>query len=371
MKTHLSAVLVLNGPQSSFRDAIVLGTGLPAEKQGIPCRYFWKETLVPGDYQDKHGVKFSITSQRIDNLISNFSRAKAKGFLPRVPSRHDTNDAKDNLGFVVDARRNERGGLELLHQMIGEDAIKAVARNGSSICTVANVTDETGENYDELIDHNAIVPDPQLSNLGDFTPALAASRGMAVSATVLQLASTDRSPSMDLTKLREAIGAAKEVTDENLIAQAVAKLGEVKTLELSRTNTATELATMKTRAEAAETKVLELSKQPDLGILTERADLVSQKIDLAMDRGQCVKAQADLLKAALKDGDKPNALMLSRTGTAGTPIDLALKVLELNKPFVGTVTGNQLPDPNVTSDAAKAGLEQAKAWQEREIANRK
>jgi hypothetical protein len=37
--------------------------------------------------------------------------------------------------------------------------------------------DETGEKFTELIDHQALVPDPQLNNLTDFEPAIIASRG--------------------------------------------------------------------------------------------------------------------------------------------------------------------------------------------------
>jgi hypothetical protein len=73
---------------------------------------------------------------------------------------------------------------------------------------------------------------------------------------------------MDLTKLREAIGADKNVTDDKLIEQAIAKLteGKASALELSRTK-ATEADALKTRAETAErerdeqkAKVLELSR---------------------------------------------------------------------------------------------------------------
>lgn len=165
---------------------------------------------------------------------------------------------------------------------------------------------------------------------------------------------------MDLIKLREAIGAAKEVTDEQVISQAVAKLGESTTqLQLSRSavdTTKTDLTTAITRAEQAEAKVLELSRMnsaPDLDVLNDRAALKSERIDLALERGQCTKAQADLLKASLKDGDKPAVLMLSKSGTHGTPVDLMLKVLELNKPFVGLSLSRaqQLPDPNNPSPA--------------------
>lgn len=350
LNKHYS-LLILSAPESHFRDALIMGQGLPLEKDGHPIGYRWKEVLRPGAYLDKNKQPFEITPKRINNLVLNFNRAKAKGFKPWVPNGHTT-DATKNLGYLVDARTNDRGGLELLHQLIGEDAILAASRNGSSIYTVRDFEDETGEKYDELIFHNAICPDPQLSNLDDFKPALAASRAATESAVILSPAADyQRSPSMDITKLREAIGAAKEVTDEQVVALACTRLSESKTaLELSRTKQTeldTELATLRTAKTTAETKVLELSRTPDVGMLADVADIKSQRIDLALERGQCTKAQADMLKASLKDGDKPAVLMLSKSGPHGTPVDLVLKVLELNKPFMGTVTGlQQVPDPN-------------------------
>jgi hypothetical protein len=255
-----SASLVLSAPDQDFRDAVVLGQGLPMQREGQPVKYFWKEVLRPGEYRDKDGKQFEITANRIDTLHNNFVRAKQKGFQPWVPNGH-TSDATKNMGFVIDARKNDKGGLDLLHQLIGSDAILAAQRNKSSIFTVSDYTDENGEHYDELILHNAICPDPQLSNLDDFTPALAASRGATANAVVLSLAaSPHEEPEMDLTKLREAIGAGKEITDDKLIEQAVTKLSENKTLELSRNSLTSERDALVKRATDAEARVLELSK---------------------------------------------------------------------------------------------------------------
>jgi len=366
MKTQLTdAPLIFSGPPSSFTDAVILGQGLPLEKDGIPIKYAWKESLHLGSFRDTRGVEHIVKPERVDKVIADYRRAFAKGYRPPIMLGHPVQgEAKDPLksrGFIIDVRKNDKGNLEALHQFIGNDAIQDAARNKTSICILPNVTDENGEKYEQLIDHQALVPDPQLTSLSDFTPALAASRGATASAVVLTLATSPQlEVHMDLSKLREAINAGKDVQDDQLIQLAVKKLtdstSELTLSKSAHTTAATELATMKTRAETAEaslataqTKVLELSRAPDPGILADRADLMCQKIDLAMDKGQCTKAQADILKAALKDGDKPNLLMLSRSGASGTPIDVALKVLELNKAFTGSKSGTQhLPDPNDT-----------------------
>lgn len=345
--------LIINSEDSAYRDAVVLGQGLPLEKNGQPIKYFWKESLRIGAFNDAKGIKHTVDEKRIDNLIGNFKKAKAKGFLPCCPADH-VKSGSTNFGFIVDARKNADGNLELLHQIIGEDGIKAVSRNKSSICTVQDVTDEDGEHFDELLDHNAIVPDPQLTSLSDFQPAIAASRGFAVSAAVLSpIAAPTKEPEMDLKLLRTALGATDDTPDADVLTKAIESINGAKTaLELSRTQ-ATDIDALRARAENAEARVLTLSKTPDYAILQEKADLLAMKIDLCLEKGKCSKPQADILVAALKDGDKPSILMLSRIGPVGTPIDVALKVLELNSAFVGEGTvGQTNPDPNQPPDAA-------------------
>lgn len=367
----MSTPFILSGDAAPFRDAVILGQGLPLEKDGHACHYRWKESLPIGRYLDKNKKPFEVTPQRIETLIANFNKAKAKGFTPPILDRHEKTGSA-SLGFIVQARKGENGSLELLHQFVGDDAVKLAARNKTSICTVANATDETGETYSELIDHNALVPDPQLNNLSDFQPAIAASRGQAQQAVVLTLAASEpKESAMDLTKLREAIGAAKEVTDEKVIEQAIAKLIEATpALELSRTQAAT-ITTLTSERDNAKAALATAQQKPDANLLKGWSDLTAGKIDLCLSQGKCTKAQADVLKAALKEGDAPNVLMLSR-GTGGeSPLDVALKVLELNKPFTGVATGHQaLPDPNVVNDAVKAGRETAQEYQNRQLAAR-
>lgn len=157
---------------------------------------------------------------------------------------------------------------------------------------------------------------------------------------------------MDITKLREVIGAAKEITDEQVIATAVTELTSRATaLTLSKTagdKSANDLQAAVTRADTAEAKVLQLSKTPDPEILADRAANKVERIDLCLSKGKCSAAQANRLKEALKDGDKPAAMILSKSGAYGTPIDLMLEVLEMNTPLTGLSLSRvqQLPDPN-------------------------
>jgi hypothetical protein len=345
-------VLVFSGDRSSpFTDAITLGQGLPVEKDGKPVRYFWKEALKLGRYQDKHGQPFEITGQRIDNLIGNFRRAKESGFLPCVPSRHEK-DGATNFGYVVDARKNDGGGLELMCQMIGDDAILAAARNGASICTVADASDDKGNRYDELIDHLAVVPDPQLSNLQDFKPALAASRGATANAVVLSLAASPKESEMlDLKKLREALSVDDKLADDKLIEQAIAKLTEGKTaLELSRTK-ATEADALKTRAEQAEAKLLELSKGAINPVdLADRRVTAEDILSTYLERGQCTDGMAKIVREHFIGTEVEPSLMLSRGARSG-PVGAVFKLLELNKELKGFRQTDGQPVPRNTPGA--------------------
>jgi hypothetical protein len=219
-----------------FKPALTLGQGLPNEVEGQPVYRAWKEVLRPRRFVDAKGEQHEVKPERIGAMLSNFKRLVAKGHKPTLPSHHpqagEPKDALANLGHVIDARVNDRGGLETLCEFVGVDAIRASARNAASIGTVLNFTDADGERYDEILDHVAIVPDPRLTDLNGFQPALAASSGPAVSAVVLSPAPTPaaapstRSQTMptDFAPLRKALSLADNTADDAVLVKAVERL---------------------------------------------------------------------------------------------------------------------------------------------------
>lgn len=324
-------------PAAAFKPAVVLGQGLPNEINGQPVAYFWKEMLPPGRFRDAKGAAFDVDARRIDTLISTFNRAKAKGYRPFLPAGSHRERQK-NYGFLIDVRKNARGVLEGLHQFIGEDAIREASRNRSSICTIRDVTDETGEHYEELIDHNAILPDPQISGLGDFVPfnpALAASRGQTVSAEVLELAASTQEPVMDLTALRKAVGAADTVSDSDVISTAVTKLGTIPTIESERDTARTELS----RRPAA-------GEEFPAAIAKGSVNILHKQVELMAREGKISAAQATAARDLIGTPDKPNTLALSRTG-ADHPAEKWLEVLALGGATVNP-TGQSATGAQVT-----------------------
>lgn len=173
-----------------YREALTLGSNFPhpKERNGKPCHYFWKEALPPTHFQDAKGQSWNITPGDIDQAIAGFKLAREKArFEPPLPASHKDMTGR-NYGYVVDARKNDKGSLELLHQFIGDDEKNEALNKKSSIGLLFNQTDAYGNKYPVLIDHNAILPNPVLTDLDDFKPALAASKDQPVRAVVLTLA---------------------------------------------------------------------------------------------------------------------------------------------------------------------------------------
>jgi hypothetical protein len=175
-----------------FAAALTLGTDwtLPKERNGKPCFYYWKPALTIGrkatwGRSGEPGQPIDVPPERVDRIIADFKRAAATGYEPPLPDDH-RNPTK-NYGWVKDARKAEDGSLELLHQFVGEAEKNEALNKKTSICTLEDITDEHGNHYSELIDHNAIIVNPQLNNLGDFTPALAAARGQAIGAVQFEV----------------------------------------------------------------------------------------------------------------------------------------------------------------------------------------
>jgi hypothetical protein len=322
-------------------------TEYPSEIDGYPVRYFWKEALPLGRIRDANGKEEEVPPQRVDTILRDYQRARAKGYKAFLPPGHK--DRSKNYGWVLDARKNANGALELLHQVIGEDAILEVVRSDSSICTLRDVTDAQGDHYDELIDHNAIIPDPQHPGLGGFVafePGLAASRGQPLEAEVFRYmtAAQQMESDMDLKDLKAALGLPDDAKDADVLAKATARIKEVPTIEQARDTAAQQVTALSRERDDAKT---ELSRRPaapfvvDPEALRDRADLVLGRIDLVTDRGDMPKFIADKVKAKVKsDKGEPNAFMLSRAAELDArPIDFVLSLFDGSK--LGLELGRQ------------------------------
>ncbi len=330
----MSTTFILNAKSGvEAKPFTALPEDLPTEINGHPVRYFWKEMLRVGQY--RHPIhrdwKLSVTAERLDKWISNFHAARASaGFKPFVPIRHQDFDATANLGWIIDMKR-EGDSLLGLHQMIGRDAALAAARNESSVC-IRPFRDKTGAEYDELLEHNALVPDPVATGLEPFV-ALSAGEAQTPVA-VYQLSASEP----DLAdKLRQILGGG--LTEEQLLDQVCQLSGQ---LQASRS-----------ALSEAENRVVELSRtvarqspeSPE--VLRERSLRIEERLTSLVQSGRLSPAYAQRVRRVvvqLPDGS-PIAVALSRQ--AGAEDCLAGQVIDLLKDFepapaLGESTGPQV-----------------------------
>jgi hypothetical protein len=85
-----------------------------------------------------------------------------------VPVDHSTS-ARDNLGYIVDVKR-DGDTLKLLHQLIGDDAIKLAARNKVSLGIDPMFSDGRGNVFGDCIIHSSLTPIPVVPGQDGFVP---------------------------------------------------------------------------------------------------------------------------------------------------------------------------------------------------------
>ena len=143
----------------------------------VPVSHFWKDVIGVGRFRHPvTGQTFEVDQARIDRWIAKFRRMREAGI--EIPTPVDHSDrAEDNRGFVVDARR-VGGKLQLLHEVVGEDAAKLALRNRCSVFIDPDYTDEHGKRWGEVIAHSAFTPKPVISGQGEFVPFAASCLGI-------------------------------------------------------------------------------------------------------------------------------------------------------------------------------------------------
>src|ERR1700744_3823857 len=77
----------------------------PKEVNGQPAAYFWADAIRAGRYVHPGGsFELAVEGLRLDTWAENFRRMRDAGIDVPVPVDHSTS-ARDNLGFVVDVKR--------------------------------------------------------------------------------------------------------------------------------------------------------------------------------------------------------------------------------------------------------------------------
>jgi hypothetical protein len=289
--------------------------GFPSESEGQPVEYRRKEVSINGRVlQDVKGRPFPITKDRLDKWVSHFNQMQANGMRVPIQNKHFDVTADDTRGYVVKLERDgER--LYAVEQLIGPDAILAASRNDQSVFIDVNVRDDRGNVYDEAITHIAFTATPQVTGLSGYAK-VAASRGAVVDAVVLHQATPQhRSFSMNAElskKLREKLGVASDVADEQLAEQVGARfLADAETL-------ATVTRERDTAVAASRQQPAPVAASMDPATLADRHEIATDKINLAVAKGDLPSVIAEKLKGAISGTDgKPVPAAMSRGDATG------------------------------------------------------
>jgi hypothetical protein len=146
--------------------------GMPADKLGKPCHYVWFEgAAIPGVWRNEaRGFTLTATPKRIEHWNASISEMLAAEIRLPIGSDHIPG-ALRNEGFIVGSRvRN--GELDLLCQLIGDDALDLAAKNYGSAEFFASITEPaTGKKLVDVIGRLSITPEPLFSGQNGFVEA--------------------------------------------------------------------------------------------------------------------------------------------------------------------------------------------------------
>jgi hypothetical protein len=308
--------LILEGGE--FGDAMAFSSvKMPPKRNGLPCHYLYKESIVPGTFKDANGKEWTITTNDVADMKSDLDRAMLLGHEPTIQDSH-RNPTK-SFGFIKGSRINERGGLELLHQFMGDAERDEALRRKTSIMLLPKYEDARGNKFNWYTDHSAIVFRPQLTNLKDYQP-LAAS-GQPVNASYLTLSTGETS--MDITSIRQALGtAAADKSDTEVLALAAASISAQPKLpaELSISALRTSLGENAKDATDAQIPTLALSAYAEANdFLLTRVKEIETERDQAKQQVLALEANTETEPAEI---DPRLAAMLA--DNVGTARELAL-----------------------------------------------
>ena len=150
---------------------------LPKEVNGQRVGYFWADGIRAGKYVHPAGkFELHVDGPRLDGWVCNFRKMREAGVDVPVPVDHSTR-ARDNLGYVVDVKR-EGDTLKLLHQLIGEEAIRLAARNKVSLGIDPAFTDGQGRAFGDCVVHSSLTPVPLVPGQEGLVPLSAAARAV-------------------------------------------------------------------------------------------------------------------------------------------------------------------------------------------------
>lgn len=140
---------------------------------GQPHQMFVRDVIRKGSFvHPSSGQQIDVDQNRLQHWADQFRKYSDAGHKVRVPMHSHRGE---NGGWVRDAWV-EGDRLKVKLEAIGDDAIKATARNMVSVGILPDFKDAEGREFSDFIEHVAVVPNPVVNKLED-PEAVAASVG--------------------------------------------------------------------------------------------------------------------------------------------------------------------------------------------------
>lgn len=322
---------------ASLAASTVLAGAAP-DASGQPTKTFVKDVIRTGDWVDASGIKFTVTPDRIDNWVAQFSAMQAEGIKVPIPDGH-TFDAAKNLGWVVGMFR-DGDTLKASMQFVGNDAILAASRNDVS-AYIKEVKRGTGKTFTDAIEHICLTPVPMIPGLGPFVAIAASAGAQPQQVPVLRLATeTNMTP---IQQIAQALGIdATGMDDAALLTAILAKTATMATASTDAEKAKQDATQAKTALSAARTQItaLEAAKgkpiEVDPDVLDTAVDSVTTKLNSLVEaKAITPKCREALALALVGTAEARPAICLSRKAAAaagfGAPLaNTILEALKLN-----------------------------------------
>ena len=301
---------------------VLTATGDQTEEHGVPVRRFRKDIASVGTYKHPiYGWTLQITADRLDQWAGAFSRMLENGVNVPVVVDHKR-DSDSTIGHIVSMER-DGDTLFAIHEIVGQRGLDLVDTVGlTSPWIDREFTDGKGRRYGEVIVHSSLTPEPVIPGQDAFRAIAASLKPLGAEAIFL----SQQEPDMDLSTLRELLGAGDELTDENATEMIAARIRDA---DGGKTEAETQLTASLSKVEQLEAKVRELEKaKPDDEVLEGLIESTEAAIDTLVERGVLSPAKAASLKPIIIGAeDNRNVYAMSRT-FSGLPKAMAKQITE-------------------------------------------
>lgn len=153
-----------------IQDAVTLGQGLPDKDElGNAIKYKWVPCAKIGAKylatvkNPKTGALgkavLNCSEPNVNQWMKAFDQKQKNGVKTPITKGHFNRTSDDGRGYIVGLKKNN-GWLHANMKLIGEDAIRAAARNEVSIGVKSDYTDGIGREYGDAIEHMALTMFP-------------------------------------------------------------------------------------------------------------------------------------------------------------------------------------------------------------------